>query len=129
MHYFTIGEILQLHYMLVEDFGGSHGVRDEARLASLVEAPQQIVFGEEQYPTAFLKAAVYMRNCMADHVFVDGNKRTGVSLAGIYLSRHGIYLTATEKELELFTISVITDHLEVDIIASWLEQNSKKVRK
>jgi len=55
-------EILRLHFQVIEDFGGSHGVRDEGRLSSVVEAPKQVVFGKEQYPTIFDKAAVYMRN-------------------------------------------------------------------
>lgn len=44
------------------DYGGLYGVRDEGRLKSVVDAPQQEVFGQDQYPTLYEKAAVYMRN-------------------------------------------------------------------
>ena len=74
IRYLEIDEILELHFWIIEDFGGSHGVRDELGLKSLVTAPQTVVFGEEQYVSVHEKAAVYLRNCIADHIFTDGNK-------------------------------------------------------
>lgn len=127
MIYFTAEEILKLHFMLIEDYGGSHGVRDEGRLASLVEAPQSEAFGIEQYATIYEKAAAYMRNCIADHLFVDGNKRTGTTLAGIFLMRNQRKLTATPKELEDFAVAVAVEHLDIAAIAAWLEQHTKPV--
>lgn len=125
MRYFTFIEILELHVMIVEDYGGSHGVRDEERVRSLVEAPQLVAFGAEQYPTVYEKAAVYMRNCIADHIFVDGNKRTGTTLAGVFLARNGPQLTATPKELEDFAVDVAVKHYSVEEIAAWLEGHSR----
>ena len=43
MRYFSLEETLRLHYQVVEDYGGSHGVRDELRLKALVDAPRQRV--------------------------------------------------------------------------------------
>ncbi|HEY6736238.1 MAG TPA: type II toxin-antitoxin system death-on-curing family toxin [Candidatus Saccharimonadia bacterium] len=117
----TLEEVLRLHFQLIEDFGGSHGVRDEDRLKSNVEAPKQHVFGSEQYPTLHEKAAVYLRNIMGDHPFVDGNKRTAVTVCGIFLARNGSPLTATPGELENFALSVVVDHLDIETIASWLK--------
>ena len=121
--YLTLEEILRLHYRVIEDFGGSHGVRDEQRLHSLVDAPRQEVFGQEQYPDMFEKAAVYMRNIIGDHAFVDGNKRGAVTVAGVFLKRNKHALTASPKELEDFAVRVATDHLDVPAIADWLRQH------
>ena len=77
--YLSLEEILRLHFQLIEDFGGSHGVRDENRLKSVVNAPQQETFGQEQYPALYEKAAVYLRNIIGDHPFSNGNKRTAVT--------------------------------------------------
>jgi len=125
MHYFTLEEILELHFMIIEDYGGSHGVREESRLKSLVEASSMQVFGAEQYPEVCKKAAVYMRNCIADHMFTDGNKRTGTALAGIFMSRNGRNLTAKPSELEDFAVKVAVEHLEIDVITDWLQAHSK----
>lgn len=47
--YLSLEKILRLHFQLLEDYGGSHGVRDEGRLLAIVEAPKQEIFGAEQY--------------------------------------------------------------------------------
>jgi death-on-curing protein len=124
LSYLTLEEVLRLHFQLIEDFGGSHGVRDESRLKADVEAPKQHVFGSEQYPTLPEKAAVYLRNIMGDHPFVDGNKRTAVTVCGIFLARNGRRLTATPQELEDFALSVVVDHLDIGAIAGWLEAHT-----
>lgn len=120
MNYLTLEEILRLHFQIIEDFGGSHGVRDEGRLKSVEAAPQQVVFGQEQYETVFEKAAVYIRNIVADHPFVDGNKRTAITSGGIFLARNKHELTADPKELEDFAVWVATERLDVPAIAAWL---------
>ena len=124
MKYLGLEEILQLHFKVIEDFGGSHGVRDEGRLKSVINAPLQSVFGEEQYKTVFEKAAVYLRNIIADHPFYDGNKRSCVTVAVIFLKRNRVMLSASPKALEDFAVSVAVDHLEIAEIALWLEAHT-----
>lgn len=123
--YLTVEEILRLHYKLIDDYGGSHGIRDEGRLKSVMEAPRQEVFGVEQYPGLTEKAAVYVRNIIGDHPFSDGNKRTGITVAGIFLLRNGLKLTAAPKELEDFAVKVATDSLDIPEIAAWFAANTK----
>lgn len=125
MKYLRLEEILRLHYMLVEDFGGLHGVRDENRLKSVVEAPQAIMYGVEQYTTVYEKAAVYMRNIIQDHPFHDGNKRTGVTVGGVFLQRNNVPLTVQPRELEDFAVRIATDHLDVAAIADWLAAHTQ----
>lgn len=123
--YLSLEEILRLHFQIIEDFGGAHGVRNEERVKSVLEAPQQSAFGTEQYPDTFEKAAVHMRNIIADHAFVDGNKRTGVTVCGVFLIRNGYRLHASPKELEDFAVKVATEHLAIAEIAAWLKAHSK----
>lgn len=127
MHYLSAEEILRLHFQVIEDFGGSHGVRSEGRLKSVVLAPRQSVFGIDQYQTMHEKAAVYVRNIIGDHPFADGNKRTGMVVAGIFLMRNGYEVDCENQQLEDFAVKVATDKLDVPVIASWLEEHSKKV--
>lgn len=124
IRYLTLEEILRLHFQVVEDYGGAHGVRNEGRLKSVVEAPRQEVFGNEQYSTLVEKTAVYMRNIIGDHPFSDGNKRTGITVAGVFLTRNDMQLTAMSKELEDFAVSIATDHLSIEDIASWLKAHT-----
>jgi death-on-curing protein len=123
-NYVSLEEILRIHFQVIEDFGGSHGVRDEGRLKSVVQAPKQIVFDREQYESLFDKAAVYLRNIIGDHPFTDGNKRTAITICGIFLARNGKPLTSNPRDLEDFTIRVATEHLTIDEISSWLKANT-----
>lgn len=120
-NYLSLEDILFLHFKVVEDYGGLHGIRDESRLTSVVEAPKQHVFGQEQYPDVCEKAAIYARNIIADHPFLDGNKRTGITCAAIFLARNKVQLTATPKELEDLAVAIATESLDVPAIAKWLK--------
>jgi death on curing protein len=122
--YFTLEEVLRLHFQIIEDFGGVHGIRDEERLQSLIEAPKLPVFGAEQYPDLKTKAAVYVRNVIGDHPFSDGNKRTAITVCSIFLARNGVQLTATPEELEAFTIHVATNNTDIKEISTRLYLHS-----
>src|SRR5579863_9221704 len=106
--YLDLEEILRLYCKIREDYGDAHGVRDERRLFSLVEAPKLEAFGVEQYPSVYEKAAVYLRNIIGDHPFMDGSKRTAVTACGIFLRRNGSGLISSQKALEEFALSVTT---------------------
>ncbi len=123
-YYISLEEILRIHFQIIEDYGGSHGVRSEDRLKSVVNASKQEVFGQEQYKTVFDKAAVYLRNIIGDHPFSDGNKRTAVTVCGIFLARNNKPLIARPIDLEDFTVKVATEHLNIKQIASWLKSNT-----
>jgi death-on-curing protein len=126
LKYLSLEEILRLHFQVIQDFGGSHGVRDENRLNSVVGAPKQVAFGQEQYVSLFEKAAVYLRNIIGDHPFSDGNKRTALVVCGIFLARNSHPTAASPKELEDFTVQIAADHLSISDIATWLESHSQQ---
>jgi death on curing protein len=123
-HYLLEEEILFVHFKLIERYGGSHGVRNIDRIQSVVEAPKQEVFGIEQYPDIFEKAAVYLRNVIGDHPFADGNKRTGITMAIIFLQRNRKKFAARPGELEDFAVQVAVEHLDVPTIATWLQKHT-----
>ena len=123
MWYFNEEELLLIHFKLIEKFGGSHGVKDLERLRSSLNAPKQSVFGKDQYPTLHEKAAVYVRNIIGDHPFVDGNKRTGISAGVFFLEKNKISIKLNTGELEDFAVKVAVDKLDVPVIAKWLKSH------
>lgn len=124
MKHFTLEEIELLHMQVIDASGGSHGVRDHERLKSAVAAQTQEIFGKKLYATVFDVAAVITRNIIADHAFVDGNKRTGIMAAVIFLERNGIRTEITDQELEDFAVQVAVGKLDVAAVATWLENHS-----
>ena len=123
----TLEQILQLHALVLVKDGGADGVHDVGRLEAAVSTQHQVVFGEELYATVFTKAAALMRGIIGDHPFADGNKRTAVTIAGIFLARNGWRMTVSAVELEDFAVRAATDHLDIDAIADWLERHSRDV--
>jgi len=128
MKWLTLQDLELIHMQIVDASGGSQGTRDTGRLESALAAMQQEVFGEELYPEIHEKAAVLMRGIIADHAFVDGNKRTGIMSALIFLNLNGWDTSGlADQELEDFAVQVAVEHLEVPVIAAWLRAHSKFV--
>ncbi|HEU5188017.1 MAG TPA: type II toxin-antitoxin system death-on-curing family toxin [Candidatus Saccharimonadales bacterium] len=125
MKLLTLEQLLQIHVLVVDATGGSMGVRDIGRLESAIASQTQNVFGEELYPSVIHKAAAVMRGIIADHPFVDGNKRTAL-LAGLTLLEiNGVVIAFRIGEIEDFAVRIATDKLDVPAIVLWLQGHSK----
>ncbi|MFQ5343525.1 MAG: type II toxin-antitoxin system death-on-curing family toxin [Anaerolineae bacterium] len=126
MNYLTAEQILFLHARLIEETGGRHGVLNVALLESAVARPQATFEGEDLYPDIFSKAAALMDSLIRNHPFVDGNKRTGITSAALFLRQNGCCLTASNTELESFTIRVAEFGPDLSEIAAWLQGHSTR---
>lgn len=122
----TLEQLLEIHALVISETGGSDGLRDLGRLEAAVASQTQEVFGRVLYETDFQKAAALIRGIIADHAFVDGNKRTGMLSGLTFLQLNEKTFKAKRGEVEDFAVRVATDHLSIDNIASWLEQHCVK---
>lgn len=113
--------------MIIDETSGSHGVRDHHAILSLVDLPKQKAFGEDLYPTIFIKTAVYARNIIMNHPFIDGNKRTGMTAASIFLENNGYKFIAKEGVVEKIALRIIQEKLTLELISKWFEKNSKRI--
>lgn len=117
-------QLLMLHAYVLAKTDGGDGLRDIGRLEAALATQTQEVFGTELYAGVHEKAAAMIRGIVADHPFVDGNKRTAM-LAGLTLLRlNGFSLRVSNHELEDFAVQVAVEHLSVEDIAKWLEEHS-----
>jgi death-on-curing protein len=116
--------VLFLHDRIVQATGGSHGLRDGAGLLSALARPQAGYGDVELYTDLFAKAAALMHSLILNHPFVDGNKRTGIAAAGIFLELNGIRLTAEQRAFEDFAVHVAADAPDVPEIAAWLRRHA-----
>jgi len=127
MKYLTPQVILVIHAEIINETGGAHGVRDVGLLISLSERPRTAFGGKEVYKTVFDKAAAYLESLARYHVFVDGNKRTGIAISARFLFLNGFELIASNKEVEVFTLRAATQRLDISVMANWLTRHSRKV--
>jgi len=124
MHYLAVDDLELIHIQIIDASGGSQGTRDRARLEAATASQYQEVFGSVLYETVFDKAAALCRGIIADHPFVDGNKRTGIMAALIFLERNGKLTKITDKELENFAVQIAVEHLDIPVIAAWLQAHT-----
>lgn len=124
MRYLTEKQILFIHSAAIDETGGLHGVREHHAILSLAALPRQKLFGKELYPKIFEKAAVYARNIISGHPFLDGNKRTAMLCASIFLEDNGYKITAPEGGVEKFALQIVNKKLDIPQIAEWFKDNS-----
>jgi len=127
MNYLTAEQVLFIHARLIVETGGAHGVRELGLLLSAVARPQATFDGQDLYPDLFSKAAALLESLVGNHAFVDGNKRTAITAAGLFLSINGYRLTASSQELENFTLQCAQRLVSLEQMTVWLESHSKRV--
>ncbi len=97
----------------------------EENLDYLVEAVQAEMFGEPLYPTLTDKAAVYCFNIIGNHIFTDGNKRTGLSAALTFLKLNGMRLNRElpQDDLYNFILKIASAEPSLDDYRTWFTAN------
>jgi len=125
--FLTIHQALFIHDRAVKRFGGSHGVRDIGLVESAVARPQATFGGKYLYKSIFDKAAALLQSLLKNHPFVDGNKRTALSSAALFLRKNRYKLTNAHKEEVEFAIRVDNGNLTVEQISKWLKEHSVKI--
>jgi death-on-curing protein len=123
-HWLTRSECLLLHDMMLDQYGGCSGIRDEGLLESALARPQQLHhYGK---PTMPEMAAAYTAGIVKNHPFLDGNKRTGFMMGAGFLERNGYEFLASETEVVIRTLALAAGEMTEAAYADWLQANSKK---
>lgn len=115
-------------------FGGlflseNSNLKNPSSLDFLVDAVHGTLFGEELYPTLIQKAALYMYNIISNHVFQDGNKRTGLEIAILFLEKNNYKIrdSVDDQELIDFTFSVAKGEKNFNEVCDWFEKIIEKI--
>ena len=85
--YLTVAEVYQMQHLLIDRFGGMHGVRDKNAVEAAVFRSQT-----GYYNALEEEAAALMESLGNDHGFLDGNKRIAFTAADVFLRRNGFYI-------------------------------------
>jgi death on curing protein len=109
IEFLSLAEILELHGLQIESFGGSPEVRDFDLLRSALEMPAAGMYGEYFHEFPHEMAAAYLFHIRANHPFVDGNKRTSLHAALTFLAMNGLRLQAGHAEVVDLVLAVAAD--------------------
>ena len=114
--YLTLDEVLRIHEILIEEFGGAHGVRDLGLIESALLRPQT-----GYYVDLIEEAAALWESLAMNHGFVDGNKRVAYACLELFLQLNGVDVADSNEDIERF----IYGNLEAgtfrkDVLEPWL---------
>ncbi len=124
-----LNTVCYLHDAIIEASGGAKGFHDENLVKSALARPEQSAFGKDMYPDAFSKAAALLDSIANNHGFRDGNKRTAMAAANLFLFfKENLTLNFTNKEYEVFMLHVVNDKPQVSEIADWLRTHAESYR-
>lgn len=129
MVYLTKNIIITFNRATVIEHGGNftepHNFLHEENLDYLIEAVQSSMFGVELYPDISDKAAVYCYNIICNHIFSDGNKRTGLAAAITFLDLNGFMLSydIDDDTLTNFILEVASGNINLDECRVWFKEN------
>jgi death-on-curing protein len=120
IRHLSLMEVLDLHHQVIEQSGGTLGIRDLGALESAVAQPEMTFDGEDLYPTIVEKAASLGFSLVMNHPFLDGNKRIGHAAMETFLILNGIEISATVDEQEQIILALASGELEREVFVEWL---------
>ena len=123
MRYLSLGEVLELHRLVVEQAGGAAGLRDLGALESAVAQPRATFGGADLYPTLAAKAAALGYSLALNHAFVDGNKRVAHAALETFLVLNAYELAAGVDEGERTMLALAAGELSREQFAAWVERH------
>lgn len=115
--FLSVAEVLAIHHLQIEEYGGSHGIRDRGLLESAVFRPQIGYYNDIRE-----EAAALMESLANNHPFLDGNKRTAFASVHTFLLVNGYDLDVDALSAYRFVSSALADReFRFGLILDWLK--------
>lgn len=122
--FLSLSQVLSLHRVVIDTYGGSDGLRDRGLIESAVARPSAVYEGEYLHRDLFEMAGAYLFHIVSNHPFVDGNKRVGAAAAIVFLELNGIEIEADEDGLVEITIAAASGKATKPEIAAFFRLRS-----
>src|SRR5437016_5254196 len=120
MRYLALGEVVELHARLLATTGGASGIRDLGLLESALAQPRASFVGVDLHASLTDKAAALGFSLVANHPFVDGNKRVGHAAMETFLVLNGHEIDASVDEQESVILQLASAEPSRDQFTEWL---------
>ena len=119
----TLHHVLEIHQVLIKEFGGIQGVRDSALLEAAINRPYS-GFGDNQfYPNSEARAAAIVESVVKNHPFIDGNKRAGHAAMETFLMFNGYEISSGVDEQTEIVLGVASGRLDRSTFTRWLQDH------
>jgi len=115
------------HSILIDEFGGSNGIRDLNALKAAIQRPYSTFDGKDLYPSIYDKSAALVESLVKNHAFIDGNKRIGYVMLRFFLMESGYDLSASQTDKYNFIIEISKGDLDFEGIKEWIVGNAREI--
>jgi len=122
--FLNLQEVLQVHRDQIERYGGLGGVRDSGLLQSALAAPAAGFGGGYLHSDLCEMAAAYLFHIVSNHPFLDGNKRTGLAAALLFLYLTEVKVQLPAAETEALVLAVATRRVGRAEVAGFLRRHA-----
>jgi death-on-curing protein len=114
--YVTVAEAMEMHRLLIDEFGGMHGLRDRGLFEAAIYRPQN-----GYYDDLIHEAAALMESLANNRAFLDGNKRICFAATDTFLRVNGYYLEVEPLTAHQFITNAIAKReFRIRQIREWL---------
>lgn len=121
--FLELAEVVTIHADQIERYGGTPGIRDVGLLQSAVAVPRSTFAGGLLHEDLCEMAAAYLFHLIRNHPFLDGNKRTGLVAAVVFLAMNGVELEVGERPLERIVRAVAGGEAGKADVAAFLRKH------
>ena len=121
--------VREIHAEALKQFGGLRGIRDENLLSSAVLTPQSSFGGQSPYANIVEIAAAYLYYICRNHPFLDGNKRTAMMAAIVFLRLNGMNPSPDSSDWEKLMMDVASSKLDRDATTRRLRKLLRRPRR
>lgn len=118
--------VLAIHAAQVNEHGGDAGLRDEGLLDSALSQPLAMFAGQYLHEDLFAMAAAYVFHLAKNHPFVDGNKRTALAAALVFLDANGFELDDAGTELANMLLEMLESKRDKAWVAAALRRRANR---
>ena len=120
--FLVIDDVLEIHDLQLARYGGADGLRDPGLLESALAQPRATFDGDFVHDGLFAMAAAYLFHIVSNHPFLDGNKRTWLLSALVFLDLNGNTVERESAALYDLTMAVAQGHADKEEVAAKLAQ-------
>lgn len=125
-YYLSLENILAIHEEMIHSYGGRKGIREKNLLLSALEQPKCMFNGQYLNKTIFEKAASYLFHICKNHPFIDGNKRTALVSAFVFLDLNQYEVHASEEEFEELVMGVAEGSIKKSEVSKFFKKYARK---
>lgn len=122
--FLTLAEVVEIHKNQIELYGGEDGIRDVGLLQLAMAQPQASYAGEWLHDDISMMAAAYAFHICGNHPFIDGNKRTALAAALVFLDFNEIIINDPHEKLLTAMLDMASGNLNKDEFAQTLRDLS-----